>query len=473
MELLASAPRVEFDRAMIEKYDGHGPRYTSYPTADRFGPVDSGQGAALLALAAPGLAQEAGRPASLYIHIPFCDTVCFYCGCNKVATKDRSRAATYIEYLRKEIELQAAILPEKPRVSQIHFGGGTPTFLSDAQISEVMAILRTHFELQENGEFSIELDPRELNVARVQHLAREGFNRMSVGVQDLDPEVQSAVNRVQSEDITRMVIDAGRAAGFRSTSIDLIYGLPLQTVASVMRTLDRVLTLKPDRIALYNYAHLPERFMPQRRIETSALPAAAAKLDILDAAIDLLTNAGYVYIGMDHFALPDDDLARAQRNGTLQRNFQGYSTHADCDLFAFGVSAIGKPGHAFVQNEKTLEAYYHRLDQGELPIVRGYILTQDDQIRRDAIQQLMCQFALDIHAFEQKWQLQFANYFASELRALLPLQEDGLLELTTLPAPHGCIQVTAKGRMLIRSIAMVFDRHLQQGRTQARYSRLV
>ncbi|KPC55442.1 oxygen-independent coproporphyrinogen III oxidase [Amantichitinum ursilacus] len=473
MESQACTSRVEFDRALIEKYDGHGPRYTSYPTADRFGPISAAEGADLLARAALELASRAGRPASLYIHVPFCDTVCFYCGCNKVATKDRSRAAIYIEYLRKEIELQAAILPQKPRVSQIHFGGGTPTFLSDAQITEVMNILRTHFDLQDDGEFSIELDPRELTAARVQHLAHEGFNRMSVGVQDLDPIVQKAVNRVQSEDITRMVIDAGRQAGFSSVSIDLIYGLPHQTVASVTRTLQRVLTLRPDRIALYNYAHLPERFMPQRRIDGAALPPAAAKLDILDAAIHLLTNAGYVYIGMDHFALPEDDLARAQQNGTLQRNFQGYSTYADCDLFAFGVSAIGKPAQGFVQNEKSLEAYYAKLDAGVLPIVRGYTLTYDDQVRRDAIQQLMCQFSLDVNAFEQKWQIDFADYFAAELMALLPLAEDGLLNISALPLPKGSLQVSAKGRMLIRSIAMVFDRHLQLGRSQARYSRLV
>ena len=465
MDILCPIPQVEFDRSLIERYDGKGPRYTSYPTADRFLPVLPDNGKALINKAQPG---KMARPASLYFHIPFCDTICFYCGCNKIITKDSNKAARYVAYLQKEMGLQVSVLSYKPHVGQIHWGGGTPTFLSDAQISQLMLSVNENFILATDGEYSIELDPRKLDAGRVAHLAAVGLNRMSVGVQDFDPRVQAAVNRIQSEAQTRLVINAGRAAGFRSVSIDLIYGLPYQSVPSVMQTLDKVIDIYPDRIALYNYAHLPARFKPQRRIDTLVLPGAAEKLDILQASIDKLISAGYVYIGMDHFALPDDDLAIAQQQGTLQRNFQGYSTFAESDLLAFGVSAIGKMGAGYMQNVKDIDDYYALLDQDLLPLERGYLLSRDDLIRRAAIQSLMCQFNLFFKAFELSWLVDFADYFAPELAQLEVMVADGLLEID-----HHGIKITPKGRMLVRSIAMVFDRYLQQGLAQGRYSRLV
>ena len=465
MDILSPIHRVEFDRALIERYDGKGPRYTSYPTADRFLPILPENGKSLIRKTQPG---KSVKLASLYFHIPFCNTICFYCGCNKIVTKDIGRAADYVAYLQKEIGLQTSVLSYRPKVGHIHWGGGTPTFLSAAQISELMVSINESFDLLKDGEYSIEIDPRKLDAARIDHLADSGFNRMSVGVQDFDPKVQRAVNRVQSEAQTRLVIDAGRSAGFRSVSIDLIYGLPHQSVNSVMQTLDRVLDIRPDRIALYNYAHLPERFKPQRRIDADALPSASEKLDILQASIQKLIAAGYIYIGMDHFALPGDDLAVAQQRGTLQRNFQGYSTFAESDLLAFGVSAIGKLGGSYIQNVKNLDDYYALLDQDELPLERGYVLSRDDLIRRAAIQILMCQFNLFFRDFEANWLLRFADYFATELTQLRQMAADGLLELD-----EESIQVTPKGRILIRSIAMVFDRYLQEGLAQGRYSRLV
>lgn len=457
--------QLEFDRALIKRHDGKGPRYTSYPTADRFGAMAASDYLGRLAQRQVGTRVH---PLSLYFHIPFCDTICYYCACNKIITKDRSRAERYLDYLELEMDLQCGEISYKPSVKQLHFGGGTPTFLSDAQLERLMGAIRQRFELDPEGEFSIEIDPRKVSAETVALLGRLGLNRMSVGVQDFDPEVQRAVNRIQSEAETRAVIDAARAAGFRSINLDLIYGLPLQTPARVRDTLAKVIDIRPDRIALYNYAHLPERFPPQRRIDEQALPSSEMKLDILQTSIEQLLDAGYVYIGMDHFAMPDDELAVAQRHGCLHRNFQGYSTHADCDLMAFGTSAIGKVGASYVQNHKTIDEYYAALDAGILPVTRGIVLTPDDLLRRAVIQSLMCQFELVFQPFEIAYLVDFSDYFAEELRRLAELEADGLVMVE-----RDRITITPKGRLLVRSVAMVFDRYLGTTATSARYSKLI
>ena len=456
----------EFDRELIASLPASGPRYTSYPTADRF---HSGftQNEYIQALEEQ-CKKSADQPLSLYIHIPFCNTICYYCGCNKIITKDKSRADAYIGYLEKELDLLAPHLGGKHPLAQLHFGGGTPTFLSDEQIERVFAMIRKHFQLIETGEYSIEIDPRKVSRNTVHHLGRLGFNRMSVGIQDFDPKVQQAVNRIQSVAETREVIDAAREAGFQSVSVDLIYGLPHQSVDSIKPTLETVLSLSPDRLALYHYAHLPHIFKPQRRIDTTSVPSSEEKLDILQYAVQTLTEKGYVFIGMDHFAKPEDDLAIALHEGRLQRNFQGYSTYADTDLVAIGVSSIGKIGSTYEQNEKDIEAYYQALDEGRLPIMRGYQLNQDDLLRRTLIQDLMCRFALNFSEYEKAFELQFDCYFQEELADLQKLAALGLLILH-----ERGLQVTPKGRFLIRNIAMVFDYHLRHRETQATYSKTV
>ncbi|MGV7208366.1 oxygen-independent coproporphyrinogen III oxidase [Oxalobacteraceae bacterium A2-2] len=469
----AAFPAVQFDAALITKLSQSGPRYTSYPTADRFQP-GFGYANYLEAVAALRM-RPARRPASLYIHIPFCDTVCYYCGCNKIVTKDRSKAATYLSYLKREIAMQAGLFSGMNQIEQLHFGGGTPTYLSDRQMGELMAFLHSHFSFapDSEGEYSIEIDPRTVSVERVHSLRAQGFNRISLGVQDFDPEVQKAVNRIQPEAETVAVMQAARDAGFRSISIDLIYGLPKQSMITMEQTLDKVIKASPDRIALYNYAHLPHIFKPQRRISEDELPAPDVKLDMLGLCIRRLGEAGYVYIGMDHFAKPDDELAVAQRQGRLQRNFQGYSTRAEADLISCGVSAISAVGATYCQNEKTLEAYYQRLDEGQLPITRGIKLDTDDLLRRIIIQKLMCNFELSIASIEMAYPVRFRDYFAAELRQLQALEEDGLLTLD-----DEWISVTPKGRLLIRNICMVFDRHLAAARAQPvaqplRYSKTI
>ncbi|PLK48412.1 oxygen-independent coproporphyrinogen III oxidase [Uliginosibacterium sp. TH139] len=457
---------IQFDPDMIRRFDVPGPRYTSYPTADRFLAefTPESQVGHLARLSTP----QGTRPLSLYFHIPFCNTICYYCACNKVITKDHSRSAKYIDYLEREMAMQAALLPAPRPVAQMHWGGGTPTFLQPEEILRLMSAIRQHFTLQAEGEFSIEVDPRKVSAETVALLAREGFNRMSVGVQDFDPKVQAAVNRRQSVEETRLVIDAARAEGFRSISVDLIYGLPHQSVEGFGRTLDTVLAMQPDRLALYNYAHLPSRFMPQRRINETDLPAPDAKLQILALAIERLGAAGYVFIGMDHFARPDDELAVAQREGRLQRNFQGYSTHAECDLLAFGVSAIGKAGGAFCQNQRELDPYYAALDRGELPVMRGWALSADDELRNAVIQTLMCDFSLSFELMSSRFGVCFEEYFAAELNDLRELGAAGLLSIDA----HG-VQVSAAGRMLVRIIAMVFDAYLRSDREKRRYSRVI
>ncbi|MDC7700707.1 oxygen-independent coproporphyrinogen III oxidase [Vogesella indigofera] len=455
-----------FDRTLIETLEGSGPRYTSYPTADRF---HAGFGVSdyehCLAQRTIGANH---RGISLYVHIPFCNTICYYCGCNKIITKDKSRADAYLDYLEKEIALVAEKLGCREKVIQLHFGGGTPTFLSDAQLDRVMGVINRYFELLPEGEFSIEIDPRKVGRDTVLHLGRLGFNRMSVGIQDFDPAVQQAVNRIQSEEETRLVIDAAREAGFKSVSVDLIYGLPLQTAHSLESTVNKVIAMAPDRIALYNYAHLPTVFKPQRRINEADLPSSATKLDILQNSVQQLSDAGYVFIGMDHFAKPGDELTRALEQGRLQRNFQGYSTHADCDMIGFGVSSIGKVGPCYSQNEKDIDAYYAALDAGHLPVMRGMTLTQDDILRRSVIQALMCRFSLSVEAIEQTFAINFAEYFADELPKIREFQQMGLLHFD-----GDFLMVEPKGRFLIRNIAMVFDRHLRERDTHARYSKTI
>ncbi|MCP9759382.1 oxygen-independent coproporphyrinogen III oxidase [Aquitalea sp. S1-19] len=461
-----SPSRFEFDRKLIEQLDGSGPRYTSYPTADRFGPA-FGEADYLRVLSQRRIG--ANRKAiSLYVHIPFCNTVCYYCGCNKIITKDKARADLYLDYLEKEIKLVTAAMGGREQLVQLHFGGGTPTFLSDAQLERLMGMLKAHFDFKPEGEYSIEIDPRKVGRETVFKLAALGFNRMSVGIQDFDPAVQQAVNRVQSEEETLAVIAAAREAGFKSVSVDLIYGLPLQTPASVAATLAKVIAISPDRVALYNYAHLPTVFMPQRRINEAELPSAAAKLDILQSSVKQLADAGYVFIGMDHFAKPEDDLSRALAEGRLQRNFQGYSTHADCDMIGLGVSSIGKVRASFVQSEKDIEQYYAALDGGHLPVMRGYMLDSDDILRRAIIQALMCRFSLSVSAIEEVYGINFREYFAAELPQLETLQQLGLLSFD-----GDFIMVEPRGRFLIRNIAMVFDRHLRERKTQARYSKTI
>lgn len=441
-------------RALAGRIDGNGPRYTSYPTADRFhgGFGESDYHEALAACRA-----NAPAPLSLYVHIPFCENICYYCGCNKIITADHGRSARYVEYLRREMALVAGQLGARRRVAQSHWGGGTPTFLDPDEMRSVMQGLHEHFELTSDGEHSIEIDPRRVTMARMAVLAELGFNRISLGVQDFDPEVQRSIHRVQSYKETANVVDAARRFGFRSVSVDLIYGLPHQTTERFSATIERVLELCPDRLSVYSYAHLPHVFKPQRRIDEKALPAPGEKLDILVSTIERLTAAGYVYIGMDHFARPDDDLAIAQREGRLQRNFQGYSTHAGYDQLGLGVSSIGAVAGRYVQNARRLDDYYAALDAGRLPVMRGFTMAADDHLRREVIGELMCNGVLDVAAVEAAHGIDFAAMFAAELADLDKLAVDGLVRREA-----GRIVVTPLGRLLVRRVAMVFDRYLRE-----------
>jgi oxygen-independent coproporphyrinogen-3 oxidase len=465
-------PTVDFDAGLIARLSKSGPRYTSYPTADRFS--ESFGYRDYLHAVADRRTRGNARPLSLYLHIPFCDTVCYYCACNKIVTKNREKAATYLAYLKREVAMQGALFAgtggKDAEVEQLHFGGGTPTYLGDAQMGELMDHLRRCFRFAPDhiGEYSIEVDPRTVSVERVHSLRRQGFNRISLGVQDFDADVQKAVNRIQPEQETRAIIAASRDAGFRSVSIDLIYGLPKQTPVTMAATLEKVVAASPDRIAVYHYAHLPHLFKPQRRILDEDMPDSDAKLQMLQLCIERLTAAGYVYIGMDHFAKPDDDLAIAQRQGRLHRNFQGYSTHADADLVSCGVSAIGAVGATYSQNVKTMEAYYDALDRNELPVARGARLNMDDVLRRTVIQKLMCQFELSVSAIEQAFPVVFRQYFAAELAQLAAMEEDGLVSLN-----GDWISVSNKGRLLIRNVCMVFDRYLAERSAGPRYSKTV
>ncbi|MCD0502035.1 oxygen-independent coproporphyrinogen III oxidase [Bordetella petrii] len=458
-----------FSRDILARLDKNGPRYTSYPTADRyqagFGPA---QYRDALAGRARRSADEKAGPLSLYLHIPFCQSLCYYCACNKVITRHPERAARYLDALEREMALHAALLGHREPISQLHLGGGTPTFLDDAELERLMAALRGHFRLLPDAEISIEIDPRTASTQRLLHLARLGFNRLSFGVQDFDPDVQRAVHRIQPyESVRDLVLDA-REIGFASVNMDLIYGLPLQTLDSFARTIDQVCGLRPDRIALYGYAHLPDRFKPQRRIVSADLPSGETRIGLLDAAISRFLAAGYDYIGMDHFALHDDALARAKRAGTLHRNFQGYSTQPDCELIALGVSAIGRVGDTYSQNAKTLDDYYARIEQGEFAIERGLAMSLDDLLRREVIMAIMCQGGLDFSSIERAHGIVFESYFATELESLQGLAGMGLVQQSA-----GRFQVTGTGWYFVRAVAMVFDRHLRERRTQAQYSRIV
>ena len=464
--MLSNYQELIFDPQIIRQFDVNGPRYTSYPTADRF--VEAFDAEAYRSWLGRRTIGGIGRALSLYVHIPFCNTICYYCGCNKIITKDHGRSAKYIKYLDKELAMQAAALQGGREVVQLHWGGGTPTFLSNDEMRRLMDVTQKYFRLQPNGEYSIEVDPRKVDRETVKLLAELGFNRMSVGVQDFEHVVQVAVNRVQTLDETRVVIEAAREFGFKSVSVDLIYGLPKQNVIGFNHTLDEVIKLSPDRLSIYNYAHLPGHFKPQRRILEADLPSADAKLQILQTAIRRLTDAGYVFIGMDHFAKPEDELAVAQRQGRLHRNFQGYSTYADTDLLAFGVSAISKVGPSYCQNFRTLDEYYDVLDRGELPVMRGLELTADDLLRRSIIQALMCHFELSLESIEIAHLVDFKSYFAPELADLRAMVDAGLLEID-----DHWITVLPKGRMLVRAIAMVFDRYLRTDRERARYSKVI
>jgi oxygen-independent coproporphyrinogen-3 oxidase len=453
---------------LLSRFDVPGPRYTSYPTADRF--VEAFDQADHIQALTQRQNGTFGKPSalSLYVHIPFCESLCYYCACNKIITKHKERSAQYLTYLSKELDLHTRHLGRGQAVSQLHLGGGTPTFMSDEELRQLMAMLRAHFSFVPGGEYSVEVDPRTVDDGRLAVLAELGFNRLSFGVQDFDSAVQKAIHRIQPAEQVFKLVQASRCLGFESVNVDLIYGLPLQTPESFERTLSQVQQLRPDRIALYAYAHLPERFKPQRRIHAEDLPAGGQKVAMLARSIDALTDAGYVYIGMDHFALPDDALAVAKRQGRLHRNFQGYSTQADCDLIALGVSSIGRMGSTYSQNAKTMEEYCDLLDQGLFPVVRGLALTRDDLIRRTVIMALMCQGHLQFEAINLAWLIDFKTVFAQELKLLQDMQEQGLVKLT-----DGGIQVTATGWFFVRGVAMVFDRYVQADRNRNRFSKII
>ena len=457
---------VCFDSELIQRHGGRGPRYTSYPTALQF----SDQLDADKYLNNALESNKSDVPLSLYVHIPFCHTLCYYCGCNKIVTHNQERVQRYLENLYLEIDMQAELFDKKRKVEQLHFGGGTPTYLDDEQLTALMQKLRDSFVFDESEqhEFSIEVDPRTVDVAAIQRLTELGFNRLSLGIQDFDPAVQKAVNRIQTPDEVQQLVSASRDSGFKSVSFDLIYGLPHQTAVSFDRTLDRVIAMTPDRIAVYNYAHLPARFKGQRMIDANDIPTPETKLEILHQTIDRLGDAGYVYIGMDHFALPDDDLVVARHDGTLQRNFQGYSTHRNCDLIGLGVSSISSIGNVYSQNAGTTMEYEAVVQGGRLPVKKGIAVDADDLLRAEVIQALMCYDSLDFDEFDAKLGVDFRDYFATEIDRLRPLQDD---ELVIVDEKR--IHITAKGRLLLRSIAMVFDRYIDPQEESEKFSKAI
>ncbi|MBM7456203.1 oxygen-independent coproporphyrinogen-3 oxidase [Oceanisphaera litoralis] len=453
--------QIEWDQALIEKYNYSGPRYTSYPTALEF---NDGFGMADLEAAA---SRYPGRPLSLYVHIPFCHKLCYYCGCNKVITRHQGKADIYLDYLEREIARLAPLFVDRI-VTQLHWGGGTPTFLTEPQIRRLNGLLRRYFRFAEQGEFSIEIDPRRIELSLLDVLKEEGFNRISLGVQDFNQDVQRVVNRVQDNDFIKALVSRAAELGFGSTNLDLIYGLPLQTPESFHHTLEQVVAMRPARLSVFNYAHLPSRFSAQRKLKDADMPAPAKKLAMLQHSIAYLTGQGYQFIGMDHFALPDDSLAVAQREGELHRNFQGYTTQGDCDLLGLGVSAISMVGDAYSQNHKDLKRYYAQLDELGHAQTLGYALNEDDCLRRDLIKTLICNFELEFAPLERQYGIRFADYFAEDLKLLQTFIDDGLVTLTA-----DAIQVASRGQLLIRNICMCFDVH---SRTQARrqqFSRVI
>lgn len=468
MAFASPAPTVEFDAALLSRYDITGPRYTSYPTApnfrEDFGERDYRE------RTAETNEDPIPRPLSLYVHIPFCESPCFYCGCTRVITRDHGNAARYLDHLEREIALQGALFDSDRTALQLHLGGGTPNFLTQDELARLMRALRSAFRLEQGDDrdFSIELDPRHVGSDDLAALASLGFNRVSLGVQDFDPAVQRAINRLHPPTQTEDAVAAAREAGMRSVNLDLIYGLPRQNPDSFGATLERVVALRPERIALYAYAHLPERFKAQRQIAGPELPKPGTKLLLLGTAIRALTAAGYRYIGMDHFALPGDPLAKALDAGTLQRNFQGYSTHGQCDLAGLGVSAISHVDDCYAQNERGLPDYYEALDKGRLPIARGIVLSEDDVLRAEIIQSVMCRNELDFDAIERRFDVRFEERFARELALLQDLAADGLIALGS----RG-FTVTARGRLLLRVVAMAFDASFLRPDAQTRSFSLV
>ncbi len=457
---------VCFDTDLIVRHGGRGPRYTSYPTALQFSDSITAEDYERHSLAS----NASGVPLSLYVHIPFCHSLCYYCGCNKIVTHNQARVDRYLEMLYREVEMQAKLFDRNRKVEQLHFGGGTPTYLDREQLGDLMSHLGKsfNFDTSDEREFSIEVDPRTVDGDRIRHLAELGFNRLSLGIQDFDRDVQQAVNRIQTPDEVRALMKSALESGFGSISFDLIYGLPHQTVDSFSRTLDLAIDMKPDRLAVYNYAHLPQRFKGQRMINDADIPAPETKLELLHNTIDKLCDAGYIYIGMDHFALPDDELAEARMNGTLQRNFQGYSTHRQCDLVSLGVSGIGNIGNLFAQNAITTMEYEALIENGELPIRKGIEVDDDDLLRAAVIQALMCYDSLSFDDFSAEHDIDFRTYFAAEIKRLDALAKDDLIELD-----QSSISITQKGRLLLRSIAMVFDRYIDQAENDNRFSKAI
>ncbi|MCK3658140.1 oxygen-independent coproporphyrinogen III oxidase [Pasteurellaceae bacterium Pebbles2] len=452
---------ITWDLNLIQKYNHSGPRYTSYPTALEFNEsyTDNDFQAAA--------ARYPERPLSLYVHIPFCHKLCYFCGCNKVITRHQHKADIYLDFLEKEISTRAQLFQNR-LVTQIHWGGGTPTYLTEAQSARLMKMLTDRFNIAENAEISIEMDPREIELSMLQHLRNIGFNRMSMGVQDFNKDVQKAVNREQDEEFIRALLVRARELGFQSTNLDLIYGLPLQSVESFMFTLQKVIELNPDRLSVFNYAHLPSRFAGQAKIKDHQLPAPETKLEILRKTIETLGNAGYKFIGMDHFAKPNDELAIAQQKGILHRNFQGYTTQEECDLLGLGVSAISLLGDTYAQNQKELKHYYADVDNTGIALHKGLVMTQEDCLRRDVIKALICNFKLDFAAIEAQYQIDFKQYFAEDLALLAPLAEDGLVEINQ----HGIV-VSSSGRLLIRNICLCFDTYSRQQARRQQFSRII
>ncbi len=456
-----SRQQIVWDQSMLDKYNYSGPRYTSYPTAVEF------HEAFTIAEYDMACTRYPERPLSLYIHIPFCHKLCYYCGCNKVVTRHAHKADEYLDILEHEIQQRAPLLQGRT-VTQLHFGGGTPTFLTKRQISRLMTLLRDEFEFEADAEISIEVDPREIEADILDHLHNEGFNRVSIGVQDFNKEVQQLVNREQDEEFIIELVKRARQLGYRSTNLDLIYGLPKQTLESFKHTLEQVIALRPGRLSVFNYAHMPQLFAAQRKIKEEQLPKAEEKMAILQMTIEMLTGAGYQFIGMDHFALPDDELAVAQRNGELHRNFQGYTTQGECDLIGFGVSAISMVGDVYAQNHKDLKTYYEQVNSKRHALWKGVSLDKDDLIRREVIKQLMCNFALNKQQIAEKYNIDFSQYFNQDMQLLNCFIEDALVTVD-----DRFITVTPRGRLLIRNIAMCFDAYLRSRACQQKFSRVI
>lgn len=460
-QTLESNQQIVWDQAVLDKYNYSGPRYTSYPTALEF------HEAFTISDYDMACSQYPERPLSLYVHIPFCHKLCYYCGCNKVITRHSHKADEYLDVLEHEIRQRASLLPGR-QVTQLHFGGGTPTFLTAKQLSRLMSLLREEFDFEANAEISIEVDPREIELDILDHLRHEGFNRLSIGVQDFDKEVQKLVNREQDEAFIFAMVERAKQLGFRSTNLDLIYGLPKQNRESFAKTLAQVLQMQPGRLSVFNYAHMPQLFAAQRKIKDEMLPKAEEKMAILQQTITTLTEAGYQFIGMDHFAKPDDELAMAQREGVLHRNFQGYTTQGECDLVGFGVSAISMIGDAYAQNQKELKKYYAQVNELRHALWKGVALDADDLLRREVIKQLICNFKLDKKAVETQFKVAFNYYFKEDLQLLQTFIDDRLVEVDERE-----IRVTLRGRLLIRNICMCFDKYLRAKARQQQFSRVI